>query len=203
MNVALLRVWYAAAAATSVSREHLELSDIAVRRGSTQRAGETMSSGSYSDEDTRNQANTLAQYISSGSSADTSSSSEEASQGNDAPPTQSTSHHNTIEYDEVPMDASLCNLTAADLAGQDVELWLVRIPKHPTLLEKIVGKTVSVCDNALASLEGDEKCGSLRGSYLFRDHGVAGTRGVRAAFVVSDSGGDASLRICTLSFSLF
>lgn len=96
---------------------------------------------------------------------------------------------NEIAYDDVTLELPDHPVSEADVADDDVELWLVRVPKHDSLVDALVGKTISTSVARGKRATGDTLAGRVRGSYNFRDHGATPTRGMRAVFVVPKTDG--------------
>lgn len=109
-----------------------------------------------------------------------------------------------VEYEQVELDPDTVNITIEELEDEDVELWLVRIPRHRTLTDDLVGAKFRM---ALDSEKGlDRLAGGLKGSYHFRDQGSAPDKNLRATFVVPTADGDGKLHVGTnyfLPFFLF
>lgn len=103
-----------------------------------------------------------------------------------------------IAYDDVELLPSSEIITKEELESDDVELWLVRIPGHDTLMSSVVGSAVSVANENSSSNRSQrgksktdgygKKCNRFTGSYYFRDHGSADLDNLRALAVVNDAG---------------
>lgn len=95
-----------------------------------------------------------------------------------------------IEYESFNLDASVAPISLAELNDDDVDLWFIRVPSHEILLDGIVGKSVTVDELAEGKESQTERIGSFKGSYHFRDCGIASTKHLRAAFVVNNGNSD-------------
>lgn len=118
---------------------------------------------------------------------------------------KTTSQGDSVIYDDLKLDPSSDIISADELNDDDVELWLVRIPTHDTLIESICGKSFSVVEDGpqqvsrprkKSRVEVDgygEKRNRLKGSYYFRDHGLSGLDTIRAVSVVKTDTDEAGL----------
>jgi len=104
-----------------------------------------------------------------------------------------------VEYIPAELSSSEVPITSEMLCSEDVELWLVRVPRHHTLRGNLVGSDVEIVEGAAGDVQKDSitdrKVGTLRGSYVFRDHGNVRDAELRAAFVIQDSKNQARLEI--------
>lgn len=115
---------------------------------------------------------------------------------------QTQSQSDDLVYDDLELLPSSNTISKEDLEDDDMELWLVRIPGHDTLIESVVGSNVTVSGDSTTNLPSrnkskrdgyGNKCNRFTGSYYFRDHGSAGLENMRAFSVVKDDDGEASL----------
>lgn len=108
----------------------------------------------------------------------------------------------TSGYTPVPLDPSAATLTAEDANADDVEIWLVRVPRHEVLRKGLVGKEISITDldTVLQDCAGGVAAGVVKGNYIFRDHGPLNEIDApRPVFVQGSSDGSAKLQVGTFS----
>lgn len=131
------------------------------------------------------------------------SSSISSSSGEENSPCKSADEPETIEYIPVELDAVESHMSSQDLESEDVELWLVQVPRHDTLLSSLKGSRIKIPKSEnKSSAKGqafNKKLGVFKGSYMFRDRGLEGQKNLRAVFVDKDEEGKPSLNVGTFT----
>lgn len=104
-----------------------------------------------------------------------------------------------IEYVPIEFETEDLPVSREDLESSDTELWLVRVPRHETLRNTLVGSEIKISEDKGSGATKDaftsKMAGTLRGSYTFRDHGMLPDPSLRAAFVVNGDNGQAELGV--------
>lgn len=121
----------------------------------------------------------------------------------ESPQIQEQSQADDIVYEELELLPSPNTISKEELEDDDVELWLVRVPGHDTLIDSVVGSTIPFTDDGATSNSPQtgktvtdgygKKCSRLTGSYYFRNHGSTGLDNMRALAVVRNDDGESSL----------
>lgn len=102
-----------------------------------------------------------------------------------------------FEVEDAPLEPLNNEAFMNTLKDEDTELWLLRVPRHSSLRNDLVGSDIfvdsdeSLCDSSTSGRE----AGSFKGNYVFRDHGPAGNNDPRPVFVVRNETGKACLQV--------
>lgn len=95
---------------------------------------------------------------------------------------------------DVPLNPMENDILRAALEG-DSEIWLVRVPRHATLRNELLGSEITIqSEETRASISG-RNAGYFKGSYAYRDHGPLAPTGPRPVFVTRDASGTPQMEI--------
>lgn len=136
----------------------------------------------------------------SGKSSESSESSESESESSEVDDAANASTPNVDEkeatYENVRLQVMEHPFSQEVLKNDDVELWLVRVPRYDAFVTGLSGLEIDIVERSSGeeALRDGEITGRLKGYYGFRDYGSVDVN-ERAAFVVKDSAGREKLEI--------
>lgn len=102
-----------------------------------------------------------------------------------------------FEFVDVSLNPLQNDVLRSAMIDNDAELWLVRIPRHSSLREDLLGSEIELPSEHLQASRSISglKAGSFKGNYMYYDHGPTSTTGPRPVFVTGDGSGKAQVEI--------